>query len=368
MHEEKFNCLNLKGKNAFYLSKDYLPNLIKQLSSKHASKTPIYSFKSKNQKIKKWVYKYSRFFPPYHFFWYIHTLGGKKVLLPSSNLHSMGLDLETLSHMRLQAPLKSEYKFKRVSLEMDGLLIDAVLVGTEKTFLSDRWILFTNGNAEFYENKLVNKGFYQLLDQFEANALIFNYPGVGASKGSANRFLMRRSALACMAFLEDSQLGLGAKEIIGYGHSIGGGVQGEITLHHRFKKEINYAFIKSRTFCSFARVAAEISSPLSGFLVSLFGWNMKTAKSSKHLKYPEIILQSALVHFYIDLSQFLEKITHDGVIPQKSSLAYSMLKKKQNWSNKIFIGIFEGHNQNLVHPEQAYKALLKLWNQEKNCR
>lgn len=368
MSENNTPAFCIKGDNAFYLHPNYLAQTIEEFSQKRPPKIASFQYLSKNQKVKKWIHKLSKFFPPYYLFWFIHTLAGKKVLLPASNLHGFGLDLETLSHLRLQGPLKGPYKFKRLRLEMDHLSLDAMIVGTPETFQRDRWLFFTNGNAEFYENKLTNSGFYQLLEKFKANALIYNYPGVGASQGSANRFLLRRSALACMSFLEDRLYGLSAKEIIGFGHSIGGGVQGELTSHHLFKKEVRYAFIKSRTFASFAQVAAELSNPISGLLVALLGWNMKTAKSSKRCKAPEIILQSALVHFYVNLSQFCEKITHDGVIPKNSSLAYTLLKRKSFWPKKIFLGIFEGHNQNLVHPEQVYDALSILWEEENHCR
>ena len=186
-----------------------------------------------------------------------------------------------------------EWKVKRLTIEVDGYHIDAAIMGKAATLENGRWVLTSNGNGSFYENHFHDHNFKQILSKIDRNTILFNYPGVGCSPGLPNRQAMAKAYRAVLAFLEDQKNGIGAKEIIGYGHSIGGGIQGEALNSHTLKKDIKYVFIKGRTFSELASVASK-TSWLMGALVKLLGWNINTLESSKRLKAPEIILQTVM--------------------------------------------------------------------------
>ena len=106
------------------------------------------------------------------------------------------------------------------------------------------------------------------------NAIVFNYPGVGASSGLPNRQAMAKTYRAMLNFLEDRTNGIGATEIIGYGHSIGGGVQGDALKTHELKKDVKYVFVKSRTFSDLSTTASLLMAKPFGFLVKILGCNI----------------------------------------------------------------------------------------------
>jgi alpha-beta hydrolase superfamily lysophospholipase len=175
-----------------------------------------------------------------------------------------------------------------------------------------RWLLASNGNGEFYEYKLHDHTFKQILTQLNGNAIVFNYPGVASSSGWPNRFAMMKAYHALLNFLEDQEKGVGAQEIIGYGHSLGGAVQGDALLTHDFKQGIKYVFVKSLTFSNLRVTAALLTNRLLGLLVRVLNWNMGSEESSKKLRVPEIIMQTANVDNYTDISGRPELIIDDG--------------------------------------------------------
>jgi len=188
----------------------------------------------------------------------------------------------------------------------------------------------------------------------EGNAIVFNYPGVGASSGLPNRAAMAKAYRAMLTFLEDKDAGIGAEEIIGYGHSIGGGVQGDALKAHNLKEDVKYVFVKGRTFSDLSTEATALAGKAAGFALKIFGWNMDSVHSSKKMQVPEIILQTALVQDYEELTDS-SKIIDDGIIAGKASLAKVLLDDDRcPKSHKIFIGIPEGHNYGLSDP--AYLA------------
>jgi Chlamydia CHLPS protein (DUF818) len=114
---------------------------------------------------------------------------------------------------------------------------------------------------------------------------------------------------------------------------------------------VKYVFVKSRTFSDLSTITSDLTNRLLGFLVKVFGWNMSSVESSKKLTAPEIIMQTASVSDYTDISGQPEKIIDDGVIAAKASLAKKLLDDQQPLvGNKYFMGIPDGHNENLIDP------------------
>ena len=110
---------------------------------------------------------------------------------------------------------------------------------------------------------------------------------------------------------------------------------------------IKYVFVKSRTFPDLASVATKLKSTKIGSLLKALGWNFDSVESSKKINAPEIIIQTARVNKYEELTDS-SKIINDGVIPANASLAKTLLDDPTcPKDNKIFIGIPEKHQDPL---------------------
>jgi len=235
-------------------------------------------------------------------------------------------------------------RIKRFSIEFDGYTIDAMMFGRPEKLENERWTLISGGNGEFYEVlkfDFIQQDLINFLDHLDSNAILFNYPGVGASSGFPDQDIMVKAYVALLEVLEDD---IQAKTIFGYGHSIGAGVQAEALSQHEFKDNIRYLFMKSRTFADFAETVGDVLfSPLD-FLIRFVRWNFETLKSSAELKYPELIFQTVKSHFYQDLSKYINDIISDPLISPPVSLAYQLLSQSSYWKYKFFMGIPEKHN------------------------
>lgn len=352
----------LNGDKAFYNQSDYLD--VTQRDFAQNKSLPLkYTWNTENKIIRIAKKMFSIIIFPIGIYTLLHALVAKVALLPASSPSCMGHDENYANNSRLAISLDGEWKYKRITLEVDGYKIDATIVGKASTLNNGRWVLPSNGNGEFYEDHLSwCDGFKRILTEVNSNAIVFNYPGVGASSGLPNRQAMAKAYRAMLNLLEDRENGIGAKEIIGYGHSIGGGVQSDALKTHKLKNDIKYVFVKSRTFSDLSATASILINKPIGFLVKILGWNMDSVESSKKLKAPEIILQTANVKEYEELKDS-SKIINDGVIPANASLAKALLEdNKCPKQNKVFIGMREGHNHGLTDPSflaKKIEALLK---------
>lgn len=355
----------LSGPNAFYLDPDYIEKTQKDLAQKEALPSPLYIYQKKSAFSSFAKDLFSVLIFPIGLYRLVQNLGGKFALLPSSNPKLMNLPPDYPHRIRCSIDLNHVWKIKRFTLETGRFKVDAAIIGKPNTFENRRWVLATNGNGGFYENKLQSNSFHRFLEELDSNAVVFNYPNVGSSTGSPNRSQMKQSMIAMLNFLEDEKHGIGAKEIIAHGHSIGAGVQADATLEHSFKKDIRYVFIKSRTFSSLADIASNLNSKIAGLLIRFFNWNMDPVHSSMQLTHPEIIFQTALVDAHIDLSEKADKIVHDGVVAPDCSLAKKLLAEKTSYPNKYFLGVYEGHNQGIEHPKILSDKIKEMLNSPK---
>ena len=80
---------------------------------------------------------------------------------------AMGYPENYANDSRSNISLDGEWKYKRITVEVDGYKIDATIVGKATTLNNGRWMLASNGNGEFYEDKL------SYSDDFKQNW--FNY-------------------------------------------------------------------------------------------------------------------------------------------------------------------------------------------------
>ncbi|MFI5333619.1 MAG: CPn0927/CPn0928 family alpha/beta hydrolase fold protein [Chlamydiales bacterium] len=344
----------LDGRGAFYNAPDYEETTRRDLASGMAlPATYVWNTEYKIIRIVKQILMIIIF--PIAIYQFLHALAAKIALLPASFPQGCGLRENHANESRARILLNDEWKYKRITIEVDDYKIDAAIVGKASTLANGRWVLASNGNCQFYEDLLSSRDFKQILSEVRGNAIVFNYPGVGASSGLPNRGAMAKAYRALLAFLEDRERGIGAREIIGFGHSIGGGVQGDALKTHLLMQDVRYVFVKNRTFSNLATTASMITGrPSLERLVRVLGWNIDSVESSKRLQAPEIIMQTACVNRYVDLVHSAE-IIHDGVIPEEASLARALLDDNEcPKANKTFIGMSEYHNDGLVNP--AYLA------------
>ncbi len=350
----------LSGEDAFYNQLTYEDVTRKEMASSKPLNKPAYIYNTENRvwRVVKDIFSILIF--PIGLYRLIHSFAGK-IIVPASTPALLQYPSDYADRCRKTIGLDSIWKVKRISVQVDGYTIDATIMGQASTLGNGRWVLSSNGNGEFYEETLKAYFFQNILSELNGNAIVFNYPGVGASTGMPNRNAMAKAYRAMLNFLEDQEKGIGAKEIIGYGHSLGGGVQGDALCSHKLKQGVKYVFVKSRTFSDLYTTASLLTNRLLGFLVKIFGWNMGSMESSKKLKAPEIIMQTANVSDYTDISGQPEKIIHDGVIPVEASLAKKLLDDKQpRLGNKYFMGIPEGHNHGLANPTHLVEKINEM--------
>lgn len=347
--------INLSGENAFYKVPNYYKATKDEFSYKKVIDLPVtYTCNTENKitRIAKKIFSTIVF--PIGIYQALHNLAGKIIVL-SSNPNNRPFSNNVIE-MRTKISLNKQWKYKRIHIKVDDHHIDAMIIGKTSTLDNGKWILASNGNGEFYEDHLHNDSeFKQILSEMKGNGLVFNYPGVAGSSGGPNRQAMTKAYHAMLSFLEDKENGIGAKEIIGYGHSIGGGVQGEGLKTYQLKKDIKYVFVKSRTFSNLSLlVSSALDNKALGHLVKILGWNIDSVTSSKNLKVPEIILQTAQNQNFYQYKELNNSSTiiNDSVITKEASLAKILLDDANcSKENKLFIGITESHNVPLKNPK-----------------
>lgn len=367
----------LTGPTAFYNQPDYESRRQADFSSKKPlPATYTWECESKLSRITQQIL--ACVFFPMAIYNLCHTLAGKLAFVPASTPSLLKIlypkQNKNAQKLRSQINLENTWKYKRLTIAVDGYQIDATILGTSATLGNGRWMLYANGQQELYEEKLSSEKhgtkFRELLTAAQSNAIIFNYAGVGASSGLPHKQTMTKAYIAMLKFLEDDVRGIGAKEIIGYSYSMGGAVQGEALKTHALKEGIKYVFVKDRTFSDLSKTAAFWFKPnfltylvnqILSVLVKLLGWNMSSIASSKKLQARELILQTAKVADYRQLHDS-SLIIHDKIIAPKASLAKALLDDPTcPQEYKTFIGMKETHNQTLINPAFiAEKILEKL--------
>ncbi|MBJ7449563.1 MAG: hypothetical protein JHC93_04310 [Parachlamydiales bacterium] len=355
----------LKGDRAFYKQADYLQKTQNDFASKSCLPAS-FEFRTETRTLRTLKKVFSVIIFPIGIYKLIQVIAGK-LIVQSSSPAMLDRSADLHNQIRNQINLESEFKYKRFTMDVDGYQIDATLVGRASTFDNGRWTLSTLGNADLCENSLAGPEFRKMLSELNSNGIIFNYPDVGSSTGLPNRKSIAKAYTAMLNLIEDKNKGAAAKEVIGWGHSLGGAVQGDSIRSHKFKDDIKYVFVKRQTFDELSRTITDLISKSSkaagtalSFLTRILRWNQNTQKYSKELKKPEIILQTAEVSDYeilIDSS----KIMSDGVISADVSLAKSLLDDTScDKANKVFIGIPEGHNDPIVNMPFIAKHIEKM--------
>lgn len=377
------------GKLPFYEDPNYKKNTEADFGSSAAIRDVAYTYNTEGSRRRITKLALSIIFFPLGICHLTHCMAGKIILPASSTLLSIPkCIIEEVRRGILQYAAKDQI-FKRITVKVDGYKVDALMIGKKSTIRNRRWILVSNGSGQFYElipgcslkkttaHRLIptadlssfdddayldlDSAFVlKIADDLHSNLLIFNYPGTQSSTGLPSREALIKSHFAMLNFLEDPR-GIGAKEIIGYGFSVGGAAQAEALDTHTLKSGIKYVFIKDRTFSDLAsaihyilRQEKDSANPFlkntfciktlrflawHGLAIKILGWNISCKHSSIGLVAPEIIIQRSSE----ETIQNPENIFDDSVIGKKASLANDVLKKKSQTQSKTLMGTEAKH-------------------------
>ena len=358
----------LKGESAFFRQEDYLEKTKAEMFQ--TERLPVtYTWNTDKWKNKVNLIEGAKLFFsnvafPVPFYKTLQGIAAEFVLPASGPIAKSKLKLESPQTIRQQIKLDNKgWVYKRLTIAVDGHEIDVMIMGKWESLGNKKWFLLSNGNGGLCEKALVDDKLKLLLSESAANLITFNYPGVAGSSGVPNKKTMAKAYRAVLSFLEDKENGIGAEKIIGFGHSIGGGVQGQALKKHVLKDEIKYVFVKSRTFTSIKQLVSLNNSKSLGSLIDALNFNLDSVKSSKALKVPEIIMQTAGV----DSCKVIQSKTDlettpfksDGVIPLNAILAAELLPENPEiHSKKCFLAIPELHNEQLRRPTRTKLAEL----------
>lgn len=158
----------------------------------------------------------------------------------------------------------------RIQIEtFDHVRLDAREILCKKK--TDKWITFFCPNGALYED--VQEQYVDLARRVKANILFFNYRGCGHSGGKvkpATELLLDGSAVVEHLKAKDVPL----KNILLYGHSIGGGVAATVAEHYKGIKIIN-----DRSFKAVSDVVSSFATRIIGPIVKITRYEINAFKS-----------------------------------------------------------------------------------------
>lgn len=184
----------------------------------------------------------------------------------------------------------------------------------QKKAAEQKWIIYFNGNGAFYECALEQS--LKLAEESQANILVFNYRGVGASRGEVSQPEdLIQDGEACIQYLLSK--GVREESILIYGHSLGGGVGTQVARIHE-----KIGLVNDRSFASLSAAIHGITKSrfLANLAVSL-GWELDSVQAFEKMANKKWIVWHK----------------KDDVIPYHESSLYYALKEKIKALNPSFI-------------------------------
>lgn len=240
---------------------------------------------------------------------------------------------------------------KRMSVRVNGSLVDVVVAGKKEHEGTGRYILFAMGNAMLYENVGGYDYFLTLAGNLQALALFYNYPGVGRSEGwFADREATCAAHVAMHRLLRNEShfpTTQGTKKVIvDFGWSIGGGVQESARpVVEQEHPEQCVVFVKLNTFSSLYKCARglHLFSWLA-WLVPILNWEYPPSANRKErsAQNREVVIQRGDSALHQNGSAFvpmsnLGELRDDGVIKKEASFAYTFFPHRETNEIKFFL-------------------------------
>eukprot|EP00730_Choanoeca_flexa_P016780 TRINITY_DN7997_c0_g2_i1.p1 TRINITY_DN7997_c0_g2~~TRINITY_DN7997_c0_g2_i1.p1 ORF type:complete len:391 (+),score=59.88 TRINITY_DN7997_c0_g2_i1:30-1202(+) len=213
----------------------------------------------------------------------------------------------------------------------DGLTLDAMLIKRPESF---RYVVWFNANGVPFEQNLDMLAEYGAA--INANVLTFNYRGVGDSEGWPFRAAdLIEDGRAAMQHLLDQDIS--ESYIIMHGHSLGGGVVGELAAS--FPQAIR---IHDRSFKSLTLVAASFMVHLNGFMAMAlccvmglsFHWSMQ-AVFPEHASFAMTCVTSIAAGYILGRLNVMRQLA-----PVMLKAVGWELQADQNWNVQKSLVIF----------------------------
>jgi hypothetical protein len=252
------------------------------------------------------------------FFWNFFGASAKiaKNLLPASSASEatkMEIKKKKIEFLQKESEKVIEFDIKfENDLTINGMAI--FLDSDHKRDFKDRktqnqnWIIFFNDNESFYENQLINR--QATGKDLDANALVFNYRGVGESRGVFSDINdLKLDAELCVRYLMSN--GISEKNILFQGLALGAAVGMQLAALYEKIKITAIGCFSSLSKAASARV------PFSGQFLASFGWDLDCLDAYKKIKADKLIV------FH----------KQDGVVPYHESSLYKALKEEIKHSN-----------------------------------
>ena len=122
----------LSGENAFYLQEGYLNSTKNDFAtSKTLPVTYTWNTEDKIIRLAKKILSIIIF--PIGIYQAVHHFVGKMIVQSFNSTFADGC--------RLRISLDGDWKFKRITIKVDGCKIDAIIMGNAETFDNGRWVL-----------------------------------------------------------------------------------------------------------------------------------------------------------------------------------------------------------------------------------
>ncbi|ANH78359.1 CPn0927/CPn0928 family alpha/beta hydrolase fold protein [Candidatus Chlamydia sanziniae] len=239
------------------------------------------------------------FFIPLGIFWVLQKIC-QNIVLPAAGgvlFESFCKASTSMQERYLNTLLSAHYLIppQRVILQCDDLKIDALEIRFPNA-RPDRWMLFSSGNSDCTEHRIILKRHQGSIEciaaQAQANILLFNYPGVMFSQGKVTRENLVKAYRSCVRYLRDEPSGPHARELIAYGYSLGACVQAKALSYEvtNGSDGVRWLIVKDRAPQSLAKTARQWLGNFGFRITKCVGWEIDVTKHSRDLHCPELFI------------------------------------------------------------------------------
>jgi len=268
--------------------------------------------------------------------------------VPKSLMNQQAID--KYRQYQFQQLTSENFECRRIALNKSGINYDAFVLEHETTKNNGQWIIIAGGNCWIGESAIGSCA--EKYKELGFNILFVNGPGVGRSSGWPTSYSIGAGQEAGLQFLEEV---IGAKKILLYGSSLGGGAQAEAIQGHDFKEGVDYMVWGDRTFDTLSNAASGMVTSLAKPLFFLLGIELDTLAGAKKLQklcIPHIVIQNSLSVINtgaLHLDNPINESGTDGVIPNAASLFVGLQKAGIQDSQRVkcYGGQFIDHNGDL---------------------
>lgn len=216
---------------------------------------------------------------------------------------------------------------KEIIIHDNAARVDLNAFAIEPKEPSARWIVVFNGMGDQYVNHV--GALKKLADDADANILTFDYRSVGKSKGRATSMedLIHDGEMVLDYLTNTSGVRVDPKNILFYGHSMGGGVAAKL---HQKTNHLGPLLCES-SFSTFAAAISVKRGRLVGYFVKLFNWDLDATKlfEKEKMKGKGFIVnrRDPTVRYEISLYHHLKKLLPAGTTIKRIKIGSKSAKE-----------------------------------------